>query len=221
VSGHLGHIRVRSQNFFRSAFLFGTMGTRRSGRNRYQGGHSSTPLDLWPVVGFPFGPSSFWFSFPSGHTSAAFQGASFIQLRYGWRAGLPAYAGATFVAFSRVYADKHFVSDVVAGAALGTLSSFLFTDRFDGVEVIPSAGGGRLGLEAHILPWTGESRPNRGEPASADRPHRRPQRGLQLRCSRSLPSPCIPVGQLGSDQLRLEEQGRRKVVPSRLEGLLE
>lgn len=90
-------------------------------------------------------------SFPSGHTSAAFQGASFIQMRYGWKTGLPAYAGATFVAFSRVYADRHYVSDVVAGAALGTLSSFLFTDSFHRVEVLPSTGGrGRVGVEILI-----------------------------------------------------------------------
>lgn len=89
-------------------------------------------------------------SFPSGHTSTAFQGASFIHLRYGWRKGLPAYAGATFVGFSRVYADKHYVSDVVAGAALGTLSSLLFTTRFDRIEVITAAEGGRVGVEVRI-----------------------------------------------------------------------
>ena len=38
-------------------------------------------------------------SFPSGHTAAAFAGASFIARRYGWRLGLPAYGAASFVAF--------------------------------------------------------------------------------------------------------------------------
>ncbi|MFH1763544.1 MAG: phosphatase PAP2 family protein [Gemmatimonadota bacterium] len=90
-------------------------------------------------------------SFPSGHTSAAFQGASFIHLRYGWKKGLPAYAGAAFVAFSRVYADKHYVSDVAAGAALGTASSWIFTDRFDGVEVRPVSAGGRYGVVMRVV----------------------------------------------------------------------
>ena len=36
-------------------------------------------------------------SFPSGHTSLAFQGAAFIQKRYGWRKSIPAYIGAAFV----------------------------------------------------------------------------------------------------------------------------
>lgn len=82
-------------------------------------------------------------SMPSGHTSTAFQGASFIHLRYGWEKGFPAYLGATFVGFSRVYADKHYVSDVVGGAAVGILSSVLFTDRFERLKVTPVAGEGR------------------------------------------------------------------------------
>jgi len=89
-------------------------------------------------------------SFPSGHTSVAFQGASFIHFRYGWEKGLPAYAGATFVAFSSVHSDKHYLGDVVAGAALGSLSSLLFSDRFDGMEVTPVAEGGRYGLRIRM-----------------------------------------------------------------------
>ena len=89
-------------------------------------------------------------SFPSGHTSTSFQGASFIHIRYGLLKGLSAYAAATFVGFSRVYSDKHYVSDVLAGAALGTLSSYLFTDRFKGVEVIPGAEMGRYGVEIRM-----------------------------------------------------------------------
>lgn len=89
-------------------------------------------------------------SFPSGHTSTAFQGASFIHFRYGLAKGWPAYAAATFVGFSRVYADKHYVSDVLVGAALGTLSSWIFTDRFEAVEVSPAAEMGRYGLAIRI-----------------------------------------------------------------------
>ncbi len=39
-------------------------------------------------------------SFPSGHTSAAFQGAAFLHFRYGWKYGLPAYAFASAVGAS-------------------------------------------------------------------------------------------------------------------------
>ena len=86
-------------------------------------------------------------AFPSGHTSMAFQGATFIHLRYGLRYSLPAYAGAAFVGYSREYAGKHEWIDVFSGATLGTLSSLLFTDRFENVQISAARAGGRYGLE--------------------------------------------------------------------------
>lgn len=80
-------------------------------------------------------------AFPSGHTASAFVGASFLQRRYGWRYGVPAYAAAGFVGWSRVHADKHHVSDVLAGAALGIGANVLFTERRPAVAVSPAAGG--------------------------------------------------------------------------------
>lgn len=77
-------------------------------------------------------------SFPSGHTSAAFQGAAFIHKRYGINYAIPAYLGAAFVGYSRVDADKHYTSDVIAGAVIGTLSSFYFTTEYQGYTVKPT-----------------------------------------------------------------------------------
>ena len=54
-------------------------------------------------------------SFPSGHSASAFAGAAFLQRRYGWSYGAPAYAVATFVAYSRVESKRHWTSDVIAG----------------------------------------------------------------------------------------------------------
>ncbi|HSH70158.1 MAG TPA: phosphatase PAP2 family protein [Deferrisomatales bacterium] len=85
-------------------------------------------------------------SFPSAHSSLAFQGASFIQRRYGWTYGGTAYLAASYVGWSRVYAHKHYPSDVLAGAAIGIASSYLFTTPFPGVAVDPIAGGGFYGL---------------------------------------------------------------------------
>ena len=85
-------------------------------------------------------------SFPSLHTSAAFQGAAFIQKRYGWKYAIPAYAGATFTGYSRVYADKHYPEDVVAGAVIGVLSSYYFTIPYKSVTVTPVTGNGFYGL---------------------------------------------------------------------------
>lgn len=70
-------------------------------------------------------------SFPSGHSAAAFSGATFIHKRYGLTQALIPYAMAAFTGFSRVYADKHWVHDVIAGAAIGSFLSWTFTSRLD------------------------------------------------------------------------------------------
>ena len=60
-------------------------------------------------------------SFPSGHTSSLFTYATVISHYYGGKAGIPAYSVATLVGLSRIEKHKHYVSDVIAGAALGYL----------------------------------------------------------------------------------------------------
>ena len=80
-------------------------------------------------------------SFPSGHSTGAFQSAHFISKRYGWSYGLPAYLGAAFVGYSRVHAKKHYNSDVLAGAAIGIAGSEYFTTRWEGVAVAPVTAG--------------------------------------------------------------------------------
>ena len=75
-------------------------------------------------------------SFPSGHTASAFAGASYLHYRYGWKWGLPSYAAAAVVGYSRVEADRHFWYDVVAGAAIANVIAYVATDRFDSDVVI-------------------------------------------------------------------------------------
>lgn len=58
-------------------------------------------------------------SFPSGHNSSAFASATSLAYSYGWKVGVPAYAGAMFVTMARIADDTHWFSDVVAGSALG------------------------------------------------------------------------------------------------------
>ena len=77
-------------------------------------------------------------AFPSGHTGAAFQGAAFIQRRYGWIYGMPAYLGASFVGYSRIHADKHDLTDVLAGAALGTFTNIFLTTTYNSYSVTPA-----------------------------------------------------------------------------------
>jgi membrane-associated phospholipid phosphatase len=88
------------------------------------------------------------YSFPSGHTSISFSSAEFMRKRYGWEYGIPAYAAASFVAYSRVEAREHYPMDVVAGAAIGIVSSYVFTRPYKGwtiqIEGEPKHVGLRL-----------------------------------------------------------------------------
>jgi len=85
-------------------------------------------------------------SFPSGHTTNAFSSATTLHRRYGWKTGVPAYAVATITGIARERAREHHWYDVVAGAAIGTLTGWYFTDPInDKVQLVPwvdSTGGG-------------------------------------------------------------------------------
>jgi hypothetical protein len=59
------------------------------------------------------------YSFPSGHSSSAFTSATSLTYAYGWKAAVVAYPVATFVALSRLADNKHWFSDVMAGAFIG------------------------------------------------------------------------------------------------------
>lgn len=62
-------------------------------------------------------------SFPSGHTTTAFMGAELIRQEYGPWYGAAAYTMATAIGVARLYNDRHWLSDVVAGAGMGVLSA--------------------------------------------------------------------------------------------------
>ena len=70
------------------------------------------------------------YSFPSAHTSVAFASAAFVQKRYGWECGIPAYTLAAYVGYTRIRANKHDGWDVLAGAAIGTGMGYLFTKTY-------------------------------------------------------------------------------------------
>lgn len=73
-------------------------------------------------------------SFPSGHSFTAFTGAEILRREYGkeypWIA-VAGYVVATFVGAMRIYNNRHWAGDVMAGAGLGILSVSVMYWLFD------------------------------------------------------------------------------------------
>jgi membrane-associated phospholipid phosphatase len=108
-------------------------------------------------------------SFPSGHATSAFAAAAAVTAETGawwpkstWVVGPLMYGGATMVGLSRMYHNKHWASDVVLGAAIGTFSGWKIVQyshahptpldkaMLGHVAVVP-AGDGQWAVT-----WTGE-----------------------------------------------------------------
>lgn len=68
-------------------------------------------------------------SMPSGHASATFASAAVVANHFGWKAGVPAYAAASFVGWTRVRDRVHWATDVAIGAAVGTIAGITVTRR--------------------------------------------------------------------------------------------
>jgi hypothetical protein len=82
------------------------------------------------------------YSFPSGHASVTFATATVLHRQFGWKVGVPAYVMASYVAVSRVQAQRHYLSDVIFGAAVGMIS---------GYAAVPVLGRGTAGV---MLVWS-------------------------------------------------------------------
>ena len=67
------------------------------------------------------GTSATGFSFPSGHAASTFAAATVLQQHLGYKAGIPTYLIASYVAMSRLHENVHFASDVVFGATVGVI----------------------------------------------------------------------------------------------------
>ena len=70
-------------------------------------------------------------SFPSGHTSNSFLGATIIQNIYGADIGIPAYLLASITGLSRINDNKHYLSDVIFGAVLGVGIGTVFNHLYE------------------------------------------------------------------------------------------
>lgn len=88
-------------------------------------------------------PDGTRFSFPSGHTSVSFASAAVLQRHFGWKAGIPAFGVAAYVAGSRLQTRRHHLSDVAFGAALGILA---------GRTVTVGRGAARMAVAPNAVP---------------------------------------------------------------------
>ena len=68
-------------------------------------------------------------SFPSGHAADTFAFATAVERHLGWRYAGPAYALASYVAISRMPANRHWLSDAVFGAAVGVIAGRTVTSQ--------------------------------------------------------------------------------------------
>jgi hypothetical protein len=106
-------------------------------------------------------------SFPSGHTAQVFAAATFMAKEYGGKSiwsSIGAYSVATGVGVLRVMNNRHWFSDVLAGAGIGILSTNLayLTHQYKwtskhkdkkakagGLMIVPSYSGNTFGVYAH------------------------------------------------------------------------
>jgi membrane-associated phospholipid phosphatase len=68
-------------------------------------------------------------AFPSGHAATTFASASVIERHLGYRGALPTYLIASYVGASRLRDNRHFLSDVLFGAAVGVASGWTVVGR--------------------------------------------------------------------------------------------
>ena len=83
-------------------------------------------------------------SFPSGHTSASFIAATVAHKVYGRQISSPAFLLAGLTGISRIHDNKHYLSDVIFGAALGITIGLGFSKEFQTERMQKIDDGGIL-----------------------------------------------------------------------------
>jgi hypothetical protein len=122
---------------------------------------SLTVLSLKKIMVVPRPDGSAVSSFPSGHTAEAFVSAEFLMQEYKGKSpwyGMAGYAIAAATGYMRMYNNKHWLGDVIAGAGIGIASAKIsywlyprikdkiFKGRATGTMVLPAYQNGRFGF---------------------------------------------------------------------------
>jgi PAP2 superfamily len=83
-------------------------------------------------------------SFPSGHAADTFAFATALERHLNWKFVVPAYVFSSYVAMSRLPANRHWLSDVVFGSTVGIISGRTVTghelNKYH-VQLVPIPGG--------------------------------------------------------------------------------
>lgn len=100
----------------------------------------------------PDGSSNPGYSFPSGHATITFAAATVLQQHLGWKAAVPTYLVATYVAMSRLHDNRHFASDVVFGATDGVIIGRSVTWHGRNFYAMPTVVPGGAGFMVSLGP---------------------------------------------------------------------
>ena len=119
----------------------------------------TTVLSLKHFISVERPDKTTWNSFPSGHTATAFMGAEFVYQEFKdvsiWY-GVTAYCIAAGTGLFRMYNDRHWLTDVSAGAGFGILSTRLAYMLYDkwrpsaSYQVLPAIDNNQYGLRFHV-----------------------------------------------------------------------
>jgi hypothetical protein len=109
-------------------------------------------------------------SFPSGHAAVTFASASVLERHFGYRAAWPTFVIGGYVAASRLFDNRHFLSDVLFGSALGIASGWTVVGRHGRNDYtlvpVPTRGGAAVAFM-----WTPGVSRDRRENRTKSRPH--------------------------------------------------
>jgi membrane-associated phospholipid phosphatase len=91
-------------------------------------------------------------SFPSGHAADTFAFATALERHFGWKGAVPAYIFSSYVAISRLPANRHWFSDAVFGSAVGIIAGRTVTRHGREFPVTVTAARGGMAV-MYVRQW--------------------------------------------------------------------
>jgi len=136
---------LATQAYITSTF-WSTLFKAVSGRHRPHDIEENSTMNVssfhGPFYTLPYGGNS---AFPSGHTTLAFAAARVYAMEYKYKPAVPiiAYSVAGLIGFSRIIENRHWATDVFAGAILGYACGTQVVNNYHRYAKLIRTGGGR------------------------------------------------------------------------------